>query len=59
MFLVARGGGIGGTLSDSETEDDVLFESRIKHNGILKNNGDVRNGAPKYTTTRLGRRIKT
>ncbi|XP_055595253.1 dyslexia-associated protein KIAA0319-like protein [Uranotaenia lowii] len=61
------------TLSDSETDSDVLFESRSKPNGFPAGrpgsgasgsvaglvNGDVnRNGHTKYNTTRLGRRIK-
>ncbi|XP_058449707.1 dyslexia-associated protein KIAA0319-like protein [Malaya genurostris] len=51
-------------LSDSETDSDVLFESRSKQNGLPGRsggglaNGDVRNGHAKYSTTRLGRRIK-
>ncbi|XP_021701542.1 dyslexia-associated protein KIAA0319-like protein [Aedes aegypti] len=54
----------GTTMSDSETDSDVLFESRSKQNGIPPGrvklaNGDVRNGHAKYNTTRLGRRIKT
>ncbi|XP_053692975.1 dyslexia-associated protein KIAA0319-like protein [Sabethes cyaneus] len=55
----------GTALSDSETDSDVLFESRSKHNGVPGRvtsglpNGDVRNGHAKYSTTRLGRRIKT
>lgn len=46
------------TLSDSETDSDVLFESKTKLNGILRTNGTSKNGIPKYATTRLGRRIK-
>ncbi|XP_055539334.1 dyslexia-associated protein KIAA0319-like protein [Wyeomyia smithii] len=55
----------GTALSDSETDSDVLFESRSKHNGVPGRvpsglpNGEVRNGHAKYSTTRLGRRIKT
>ncbi|XP_050082789.1 dyslexia-associated protein KIAA0319-like protein [Anopheles aquasalis] len=57
--------------SDTETDSDVLFESRSqRHNGLLpvgRNggipNGELRNGGngtghPKYGVTRLGRRIK-
>lgn len=49
----------GTSLSDSETDSDVLFESRSKSNGILRSNGAVKNGQTKYSVTRLGRRIKT
>ncbi|XP_037047576.1 dyslexia-associated protein KIAA0319-like protein [Bradysia coprophila] len=49
----------GTSLSDSETDSDVLFESRSKSNGILRSNGSVKNGQSKYSVTRLGRRIKT
>uniref|UniRef100_A0A182WFF8 MANSC domain-containing protein n=1 Tax=Anopheles minimus TaxID=112268 RepID=A0A182WFF8_9DIPT len=59
----------GTTISDSETDSDVLFESRSRQNGLLPGrsgngglpNGELRNGAgghPKYGVTRLGRRIK-
>lgn len=52
-----RGGG-GTTISDSETDSDVLFESRSKQNGILRtSNKDAKNGS--HNVTRLGRRIKT
>ena len=54
FILVSRN---GTTMSDSETDSDVLFESR-KQNGTSKLvNGDARNGH-KYSMTRLGRRIK-
>lgn len=44
------------TLSDSETDSDIVFESHTKPNGILRNgSSSSRNGK----TTRLGRRIKT
>lgn len=49
----------GTSLSDSETDSDVLFENKSKQqNGVIKKNGIARNG-PKipYTTTRLGRKI--
>lgn len=49
----------GTSLSDSETDSDVLFESRSKSNGILRSNGSLKNGQSKYSVTRLGRRIKT
>lgn len=43
-------------MSDSDTDSDILFESRTKPNGILRNGAtSARNGK----TTRLGRRIKT
>uniref|UniRef100_A0A8D8HIY1 Dyslexia-associated protein KIAA0319-like protein n=1 Tax=Culex pipiens TaxID=7175 RepID=A0A8D8HIY1_CULPI len=58
----------GTAISDSETDSDVLFESRSKQpNGLVHGtgrsgsalpNGDTRNGHTKYSTTRLGRRIK-
>ncbi|EDS37586.1 serine-type protease inhibitor [Culex quinquefasciatus] len=58
----------GTAMSDSETDSDVLFESRSKQpNGLVHGtgrsgsallNGDTRNGHTKYSTTRLGRRIK-
>uniref|UniRef100_A0A182P486 MANSC domain-containing protein n=1 Tax=Anopheles epiroticus TaxID=199890 RepID=A0A182P486_9DIPT len=59
----------GTTISDSETDSDVLFESRSRQNGLLPGrsgngglpNGELRNGStghPKYGVTRLGRRIK-
>uniref|UniRef100_A0A182QFI0 MANSC domain-containing protein n=1 Tax=Anopheles farauti TaxID=69004 RepID=A0A182QFI0_9DIPT len=59
----------GTTISDSETDSDVLFESRSRQNGLLPGrsgnggvpNGELRNGGgghPKYGVTRLGRRIK-
>ncbi|KFB46235.1 AGAP008639-PA-like protein [Anopheles sinensis] len=62
----------GTTVSDTETDSDVLFESRSRHNGLLPGrsgngaipNGELRNGSssggghPKYGVTRLGRRIK-
>uniref|UniRef100_A0A2M4ABB6 Putative serine-type protease inhibitor n=1 Tax=Anopheles triannulatus TaxID=58253 RepID=A0A2M4ABB6_9DIPT len=61
----------GANNSDTETDSDVLFESRSqRHNGLLpvgRNggiaNGELRNGGsgaghPKYGVTRLGRRIK-
>lgn len=57
MKIDVRGGG-GTTISDSETDSDVLFESRTKQNGILRSsNGDAKNGGHKVT--RMGRRIKT
>lgn len=55
LNLVTR----GTSLSDSETDSDVLFESRSKSNGILRSNGSLKNGQSKYSVTRLGRRIKT
>uniref|UniRef100_A0A1Q3FBJ4 Putative serine-type protease inhibitor n=2 Tax=Culex tarsalis TaxID=7177 RepID=A0A1Q3FBJ4_CULTA len=58
----------GTALSESETDSDVLFESRSKQpNGLVHGtgrsgsslpNGETRNGHTKYSTTRLGRRIK-
>ncbi|XP_053672289.1 dyslexia-associated protein KIAA0319-like protein [Anopheles nili] len=59
----------GTTISDSETDSDVLFESRSRQNGVIPGrsgngglpNGELRNGGgghPKYGVTRLGRRIK-
>ncbi|CAD7078937.1 unnamed protein product [Hermetia illucens] len=47
------------SLTDSETDSDVVFENRTKStNGVLRSNGVSKNG-PKFSTTRLGRRIKT
>ncbi|XP_058057134.1 dyslexia-associated protein KIAA0319-like protein [Anopheles bellator] len=63
----------GTNLSDTDSDSDVLFESRSRHNGLLPvgrsgngglPNGELRNGTgaagghPKYGVTRLGRRIK-
>lgn len=58
IFSIDVRGGGGTTISDSETDSDVLFESRTKQNGILRNsNKDAKNGG--HNVTRLGRRIKT
>ncbi|CAD6999550.1 dyslexia-associated protein KIAA0319-like protein [Ceratitis capitata] len=51
------------SLSDSETDSDVLFETRTKPNGILrntaKNTKHNSHGQNKYTITKLGRKVKT
>ncbi|XP_053957907.1 dyslexia-associated protein KIAA0319-like protein [Anastrepha ludens] len=53
------------TLSDSETDSDVLFETRTKPNGILrssnaaKHNKHNSHGQNKYAITKLGRKVKT
>ncbi|XP_026472813.1 dyslexia-associated protein KIAA0319-like protein [Ctenocephalides felis] len=44
--------------SDSDTESDVLFESRTK-NGRLSNGDNSRNGNQKNGFIKMGRRIKT
>lgn len=49
------------SLTDSETDSDVVFETRSKPNGILRSNGTPRtnNHTSKYATTKIGRKIKT
>lgn len=49
------------SLTDSETDSDVVFETRSKPNGILRSNGAPRNNShtSKYATTKIGRKIKT
>uniref|UniRef100_A0A6B2EFS6 Putative serine-type protease inhibitor n=1 Tax=Phlebotomus kandelakii TaxID=1109342 RepID=A0A6B2EFS6_9DIPT len=49
----------GTVLSETDTDSDVLFETRSKQNGSVRLNGDARNSANKYSVTRLGRRVKT
>uniref|UniRef100_A0A1B0CQZ9 Serine-type protease inhibitor n=1 Tax=Lutzomyia longipalpis TaxID=7200 RepID=A0A1B0CQZ9_LUTLO len=49
----------GTVLSETDTDSDVLFETRSKQNGSARLNGDARNAANKYAVTRLGRRVKT
>lgn len=49
----------GTSLSESETDSDVLFESQSNSNGKQRlKNGSAKNGQKLYATTRLGRRIK-
>ncbi|XP_055375563.1 dyslexia-associated protein KIAA0319-like protein isoform X2 [Condylostylus longicornis] len=48
----------GTSLTDSETDSDVLFESNSKQNGNLRQNGANRSSS-RYSKTRLGRKIKT
>ncbi|XP_036328233.1 dyslexia-associated protein KIAA0319-like protein [Rhagoletis pomonella] len=53
------------SLSDSETDSDVLFETRTKPNGILRSSNAAKHSkhhghAPnKYAITKLGRKVKT
>ncbi|XP_037957769.1 dyslexia-associated protein KIAA0319-like protein [Teleopsis dalmanni] len=50
------------SLTDSDTDSDVLFETRTKPNGILRLNGNKNkhnNGQNKYAITKLGRKVKT
>uniref|UniRef100_A0A0A1WK70 Dyslexia-associated protein KIAA0319-like protein n=1 Tax=Zeugodacus cucurbitae TaxID=28588 RepID=A0A0A1WK70_ZEUCU len=55
------------SLSDSETDSDVLFETRTKpHNGILRSGHTAKHskhnsshGHNKYALTKLGRKVKT
>uniref|UniRef100_A0A1L8D917 Putative serine-type protease inhibitor n=1 Tax=Nyssomyia neivai TaxID=330878 RepID=A0A1L8D917_9DIPT len=49
----------GTVLSETDTDSDVLFETRSKQNGSARLNGDARNAGNKYAVTRLGRRVKT
>lgn len=46
------------SLSESDTDSDVLFENQHKPNGVHRNNGIIKNCHKTYTTTRLGRRIE-
>lgn len=46
------------SMTESDTDSDVLFENQNKSNGIHRPNGTVKNGHKNYATTRLGRRIK-
>uniref|UniRef100_A0A034WJP2 Dyslexia-associated protein KIAA0319-like protein n=1 Tax=Bactrocera dorsalis TaxID=27457 RepID=A0A034WJP2_BACDO len=53
------------SLSDSETDSDVLFETRTKPNGILRSSNATKHskhnshGPNKYGLTKLGRKVKT
>jgi len=59
------------SLTESETDSDVLFETRSKSNGIGKHKGHQssshgssgssagRDGNNKYANSKLGRKIKT
>lgn len=50
----------GTSMSDSDTDSDVVFENRTKPNGILRSNGTTKNSSKqKFYVPRLGRRIKT
>lgn len=46
------------SMTESDTDSDVLFENKNKSNGIHRGNGTVKNGHKNYAVTRLGRRIK-
>lgn len=51
------------SLTDSETDSDVLFESRSKSNGILRINGTSKNRQNGHDRSKYpgkhGRKIKT
>lgn len=53
------------SLTESETDSDVLFETRSKSNGIGKHKGHHSSSqgsgreGNKYALTKLGRKIKT
>ncbi|XP_067623468.1 dyslexia-associated protein KIAA0319-like protein [Eurosta solidaginis] len=54
------------SLSDSETDSDVLFETRTKPNGILRSNNATKHNKhnshgkhAKYAINKLGRKVKT
>lgn len=60
VFVVSR----TNSLSDSDTDSDVLFESRSKSNGILRINGSLKNNKANgldrsKSSSRHGRKVKT